>query len=102
MKIREQEDLALRQLKRHDCFLENKDKLMQMRDVKKGTRYRKWLFMRLRCLADIVFETEEEEEYHNIGKFYRGFWHNVHNTFKNKEEMAFIEKIATEYGAFDY
>ena len=101
MKKQEQEDLASRQLKRKACFLKYEEELNVMRDVKKGTRYRKWLFLRLKHFADHVFENEDVE-YQAIGKFYRGMWYNVSNTFKRKEEMEFIEMIANEYGAFDY
>lgn len=89
------------QLTRKAAFVKYGDELIAMRDVKKGTRYRKWLYRILKVLADKVFE-DEDEEYERTGKFGRGIWYNVHNTFKTKVEMDLITTVATAYGAFSY
>ena len=60
-----------------------------MRDVKKGTRYRKWLYNRLLWLSQTVFDTEEEE-YQAIQKFPRGMWCKYDTTFKTKKEEKFM------------
>ena len=90
-----------RQLTRKSAFTKYGDELIAMRDVKQGTKYRKWLYRQLQMLADKVFE-DEDAEYRSTGKFYRGIWCNIENTFKTKKEMEFITTIAKEYGAFDY
>ena len=94
-------NLKQNQLTRKAAFINYGDELVAMRDVKKGTRYRKWLYRILEVLADKVFE-DVDMEYRSTGKFYRGIWHNIENTFKTKKEMEFIRTIAEEYGAFDY
>jgi len=83
------------------CWKENYDDLIKMRDVKKGTRYRKWLFLQLNRLAETKFENEEDE-YKAIKKFPRGIWFNYYNTFKTKKELDFMIKISRTMGAFDY
>tara|TARA_Y100000389_G_C17233340_1_gene399281 strand:+ start:230 stop:535 length:306 start_codon:yes stop_codon:yes gene_type:complete len=93
--------MQCRQLKRQECFQTNQEKLQIMRDVKKGMRYRKWLYNRLHALSMTEFETEEEE-YKSIGKFNRGIWISYDTTFKTKVEMEFMTEIARAYGAFDY
>jgi len=87
--------------RRNKCFLANKIELEKMRDVKKGTRYRKKLYRFLLILSNTTFKTEEEE-YKRTGKFGRGIWYGVYSTFKTAKEFEFISKIAREYGAFDY
>ena len=89
------------QLERKKCFIENQEQLIKMRDTKKSTRYRKWLYCQLERLSDIVFK-DWEDEVREIGKFDRGMWSNIRNTFKCESELNFIIKIAREYGAFDY
>jgi len=93
-------DLALSQMRRKACFLANEEKLLEMRNKKQGTRYRKWLYNMLCHSADHTYETEEAE-YQSLGKWNRGIWHHVTKTFKTKGEMDFIATIAREYGAFD-
>ena len=80
----------------------NMEKLVAMRDVKKGTRYRHWLFNQLKALGSGTPLASEECEYSRIGKFHRGIFWNAHRTFTTKEESQFIHDIAKEYGAFDY
>ena len=80
---------------------DNKEELEKMRDVKKGTRYRKWLYNRLLWLSQKVFDTVEEE-YQAIQKFPRGMWCKYDTTFKTKKEKKFMIEIAKNFGAFDY
>jgi hypothetical protein len=88
--------------RRQICFETNIEKLVAMRDVKKGTRYRHWLFNQLEELGSGTPLQSEEYEYSRIGKFHRGIFANAHRTFKTKKESLFIYDIAKEYGAFDY
>jgi|TARA_R110002096_G_scaffold134455_1_gene285640 hypothetical protein len=94
-------NLPWRQEKRADAFNKHKEFLDEMVKVKKGTRYRKWLYRVIKAYSNTVFETEEEE-YKHIGKYGRGMWHNVHNTFKTKKEKNAMILFAEDYGGFDY
>ena len=44
---------------------------------------------------------EEEQEYQFVGKFGRGMWCQVFETF-SKKEMEKVVALAGDYGAFDY
>ena len=96
------DNLEGRAKRRQVCFATNIEKLVAMRDVKKGTRYRHWLFNQLKALGSGTPLASEECEYSRIGKFHRGIFWNAHRTFTTKEESQFIHDIAKEYGAFDY
>ena len=45
------DNLEGRAKRRQICFATNMEKLVAMRDVKKGTRYRHWLFNQLKALG---------------------------------------------------
>jgi hypothetical protein len=97
---RDKTTLMERQLIRKETFDKYQDELIKMRDVKKGARYRRWLYYRLKKLSEEVFGTEELE-YQSVQKFHRGIWIDVINTFKN-DELKFIALIAYHYGSMDY
>jgi len=95
--------LCERQMMREKTFNDNKERLEKMRNEKKGTRYRKWLYNYLEAVSKMLFN-DIDEEYKVIGKFGRGAWDEgkFRNTFKNKEEEKFMIEIAKQYGAFDF
>lgn len=82
-------------LKKHEQFLN------EIVNYKPSISYRKWLFEMLKKIAETDFKNEEEE-YHSIGKFYRGIFYNFDVAFKTKKERNVIQEIAREFGAFDY
>ena len=92
--------LVDRQQHRLRVFETNMEKLKIMRDVKKGTRYRKWLYNRLRWLSQTIFDTDDDE-YTAIQKFPRGIWYKYDTTFRG-EEHDFMLGIAIEMGSMDY
>lgn len=99
--LTEKELLIKNQNRRVKALQDHKEFLDNMIKVKKGTRYRKWLYMMLKKGASTLFESDDDE-YRFVNKFYRGMWYNVCGTFKKKEEMENIVALANDYGSFDY
>lgn len=90
-------------IKRRECFIKNKDWLLNAKKRKgKGSVKRRQFISFLIIGATYKFETSDKD-YEYCNKFGRGYWsEDIIESFTEQEQEIIINEIAQEYGAFDY